>query len=242
MHNNVLVDGLVEFTPSQIEDRVGHFLRNRVDIPKTLPIAIELLLENTSDVILRTMPRLREDHNVEGCVCNEFFTKLLTVYVDAGIADGPDDALYNAVLSEELAHIELHKPLILQVKSIEDFQEIRTHRQWKRIELDALRFSLAIRIPAHTIVDEAENAYSAVIREFGFSDSNRTALQVRNWLAGRYAVPFQDMHRRLSQFPMAGMYDCIRTSVFARSDKLLSIRELENLRPILRQRLLFGSR
>jgi hypothetical protein len=197
-------------------------------------------LENTRDVVLRITPGLQKDHKVEGCVCNEFFSKLLTVYVDAGISDGPDDALYNAVLAEELAHIELHRPLILQVKSIEDFQEIRAHRQWKRIELDALRFSLAIRIPAHSITEEAEAAYATVIHEFGFSDSDRTTLQVRNWLAGRYAVPYQDMHRRLSQFPMTGIYDCIRASVVARSEKLLSIRNLESLRPIMRQKILFG--
>jgi hypothetical protein len=241
MRSNVLVDGLVEFTPSQIEERASVFLRARVDVPKTLPIAVELLLENSKDVVLHMTDGLRDEHNVEGCVCNEFFSKLLTVYVDSSIADGPDDAWYNAVLAEELAHIELHRPLIQQIESIEDFQKVRLHPQWKRIELDALRFSLAIRIPVYTIAHEAEEAYVAVRREYGCTDPNRTALQVRNWLAGRYAVPFQDMHRRLSQFPMAGIYDCIRTSTFARSDKLLSIRELDSLRPIMHQQTLFGS-
>ena len=240
MQSNVLVNGLIEFTPSQIEDRAARFLRNRVDVPNTLPVPIELLLENTGEVALRMSPGLRARHNVEGCVCNEFFSKLLTVYVDSGVADGPDDSLYNAVLAEELAHIELHRALILQVKSIEDFQEIRTHTQWQRVEQDALRFSLAVRIPTDTVPHEAEESYAAVIREFGYSDSHRTALQVRNLLAGRYSVPYQDMQRRLSQFPFAGIYDCIRTSVLAGSDKLLSLRELESLRPILQQKVLFG--
>jgi hypothetical protein len=240
MQSSVLVDGLIEFTPSQIEDRATRFLRKRVDVPRSLPVPIELLLENTGDVILRTTSGLRSRHNVEGCVCNEFFSKLLTVYVDGDIADGPDDALYNAVLSEELAHVELHRALILQVRSIEDFQEVRRHSQWRRIEQDALRFSLAIRMPTDGFVVEVEQAYTDVIREFGFGDSSRTELQIRNLLASRYVVPHQDMQRRLTQTPMNGVLDCIRTSVVARSDKLLSVRELEDLRPILQQKVLFG--
>jgi hypothetical protein len=242
MQRKVLVEGLIEYTPSQIEDRASLFLRNRVDVPSTIPVPVELLLENTRDVALRMMPNMRSGHNVEGCVCNQFFTKLLTVYVDMGIADGPDDALYGAVLAEELAHIELHRSLIMQIESIEDFRELRTDPHWRRIEQDALRFSLAIRIPSYTLADEAQNAYAAVINEFGFGDSSRTALQVRNWLAGRYAVPYQDMQRRLTQYPFSGIYDCITTSITGRCDKLLSLLELEGLKPIMQQKLLFGSR
>jgi hypothetical protein len=241
MPNNVMVDGLVDYTPSQIEDLASLFRRNRVDVPKVLPVPVELLLENTRDVRLRTVSGLRRDHNVEGCVCNEFFSTLLTVFIDAGISDGPDDALYNAVLGEELAHIELHRALILQIKSIEDFREVRTHPQWKRIEQDAIRFSLAIRIPANTFIAEAEAAYTAVINEHGFGESHRTALQVRNWLARRYATPYQDMQRRVSQYPFVGLSECIRTSVLARSDKLISLADLDGLGPIMRQKLLFGN-
>jgi len=240
MPERVLVKGLIEYTASEIENLAGDFLRSRVDVPRHIPTDVELLLEGTADVQLQIIPGLIAEHNVEGCVCNESSSRLLTVYVDRKIGNALDDARYNAVIAEELAHITIHRVLIEQIKSVKDFIETRQCEQWQQIERDAELFSLAIRIPANNIHEECSKAYEEVVFENGFQGTPLILRQVRNALANTYAVNYEDMNRRISRWPYNYLYDCITVSAIARSEKLLHPGMLAEANPTAKQKLLFG--
>lgn len=220
MSANVRVDGLVEYTQSQIENRAREFLRSRVDVSLGVPIDVELLLENTADVRLQTLPGLLNKYSVEGCVCNQFMTKNLVVFVDVRIADGANDSRYNAVVAEELAHIQLHRALLYQVKTVEDFIEVRTHPKWRMIERDAQLFSCAVRMPQELVSCQAETAYPKLVDLHGFADPYQIEKLMRNHLAETFAVPYQEMHARLQQWP-CDVYKRVNVSVQAGSCELM---------------------
>jgi hypothetical protein len=201
MLGNVRVDGLVDYTRGQLECLAADLLRKRVDVPFRAPINVEVLLENTPDVHIEDMRGLREKYSVEGAVCTEDDTHELTVLVDYHLMNGPDDAGYNAVIAEEFAHIILHRAVIQQIKSIDDFIEFRKCPQWKQIELDARGFSAAVRMPEQLIMRRAEAVYPEVVDEHGFGDPHSIAKLVRNRLAEIFVTPVADMHARLVQWP-----------------------------------------
>jgi hypothetical protein len=221
MDGNVLVDGLIEYTPGQIEHKAADYLRRRVDVPTRIPIDVELLLENTRNVTLETCPGLLEEHSVEGCVCNCFMSRDLIVYVDEGIANGLDDARYSAVVAEELAHIELHMALVHQVTAVDDYIEIRQHPKWSRIEQDARLFSDAVRMPSGLLHDLAPRVYSEIIDQHGFCELSVVEKLVRNRMAELFCVHWNDIQKRLGQWPCSNLCNRICISVAARSETLL---------------------
>jgi len=239
MPKNVLVEGLIEYTATQIENLASDFLHRRVDITRKIPTDVEMLLEGLPDVQLNVIAGLL-GNNVEGCVCNHYMSRLITVFIDRRIADGISDARYHAVIAEEIAHIVLHRVLILQINSVEDFIETRQCDQWKQIEKDAELFSLAIRIPSDTVLDECSKTYREVVSDYGFLDTEVTLRQVKNTLADKYAVSYEDMNRRLSRWPLRELCDCISFSAIARSEKLLHPETLEQLSTLVTQQSLFS--
>jgi hypothetical protein len=219
MVGNVRVEGLVEYTRGQLECMAADILRRRVDVPFRAPINVERLLESR-DIWIRPLTGLLNKFSVEGAVCNELMSKRLTVFVDYNLANGIDDARYAAVIGEEFAHISLHQSQIMQVKSVEDFLELRQCPQWRQIEKDARLFSAAIRMPEVLITRSAERIYRETVDEFGFGDPHGIAKFVRNRLAEHFVVPVDEMQSRLIQWPCPIMARVI-ASVQATSDGLL---------------------
>lgn len=219
MVGNVRVEGLVEYTRSQLECLAANLLRRRVDIPFRAPIRVQRLLESR-DVFVKPMSGLLNKYSVEGAVCNEFMTRRLTVFIDYHLMNGPDDARYNAVIGEELAHIELHRSQIHQVKCVEDFLELRRCKQWRQIERDARTFSAAVRMPESLITRHADAIYRQTVDDLGFGEPHTIAKVFRNRLAELFVVPVDDMHARLVQWPCSISARVI-ASVQAASDTLL---------------------
>lgn len=221
MYGDVVVNGIVEYTPIELECLAEEYLRRRVDVCLRLPIDVELLLERTPNVRLRTEHCLKSIHHVEGCVCNQFMSKQITVLVDYNIANSGTDADYNAVISEELAHIVIHKALIQQVEDVQDFLALRQHPNWYRIEQDAAYFSGAIRMPPKFLEEEAKSAYKFLIGEHGFTSQDNMIRLVRNCIADRFDVPLIDARRRMEQCSTLALSDRIAASLSNRSDKLV---------------------
>ncbi len=106
---------------------------------------------------------------VEGCVCKEFMSKAVTVFVDWSLLSKPWPE-YGAVIGEEFAHLHLHGSCFNFVNSVEDFIELQHDEEWHRFERDARYFSAAVRMPAELLVAEAEAVYPRVVDEHGFDD------------------------------------------------------------------------
>lgn len=200
MSGNIRVEGLVEYTPGQLECMAAEMLRRRPDVPFRAPINVERLIESR-DVVIKPMDGLLNKFSVEGAVRTELLSRRITIYVDYHIFNGPDDARYGAVIGEELGHLTVHKAQIMQVKSVEDFLELRQCPQWRQIEKDARAFSAAIRMPELLITRRAESLYPEIVNEFGYGDPHAIAKHVRNRLAELFVVPVEDMHARLVQWP-----------------------------------------
>ncbi len=201
MPGRISIEGIVEYSRGQLECMAIDLLRRRVDIEFRAPINVEVLLEGTPNVHLEEMPGLLNQFSVEGAVCTEAMTHELTVFVDTRIMNGPDDARYGAVVAEELSHIILHRGVIQQIRSIQDFLEVRRCPQWKRIELDARHFSASVRMPELLVNRKAESVYQEVVGRYGFNDPHEVEKLVRNRLAELFVVPVADMHARIIQWP-----------------------------------------
>jgi hypothetical protein len=219
-------------TTSELEQMARDFWRRRVDLTLRIPVNIEVIFDGP-DLELDFLPGLLRGFNVEGCVCKYDRSKTLCVVVDSRIADGYNRAHYNAVIAEELAHIELHQGIFIQAKSPLDFIEIQRSPCWPQFEADAKQFSAAIRMPAHLISASVSRAYREVVNELGFSDIHTIEKLLRNRLAEQYVVPPEDMQRRLMRWPCQ-LGDRLANSIQVRSENLLdSCAELRLRKPTI---------
>ena len=228
----------MEYTKSELENKANQFLRSRVDVPFRAPIDVELLLENTSNVTLQTLAGLTNKFGVEGAVCNHANSQDITVFVDLNIANGHSDARYAAVIGEELAHIELHRPLIIQVRSVHDFIEVRKHSKWRMIERDARRYSAALRMPKMLVDEQASSVYREIVDEHGFGNTPSLQKLLRNRLAEVFCVSYEEMHSRLLEWPLE-IYERMTTSILAHSPNLMGRDATITINTTLRQRMLY---
>jgi hypothetical protein len=213
-----LPSGLVSYTPLQLERLAEELFLRRPDIDFVAPVNMERLL-NHPDIDLRPEMGLRAKHRVEGCVCKQFMSRQLTVYVDWTIAMIGPWSGYNAVLAEEFAHIHLHQAVVHSINEIEDFLEIQRDPQWRRIERDARTFGAAIRMPCKLVIQHAEREYRRVISEHGFVDPVRTEMTIAAAIAGNFRVNPEEMRHRMVEWP-CNLRSRIFNSVMSRSDEL----------------------
>lgn len=215
-----LPEGLVEYTPLQIERMAEELFRRRPNIEFAAPINMEVLVESDPNVELKWEMGLRAKHRVEGCVCKQFMSRQLTVYVDWTIASTswPE---YNAVLAEEFAHMQLHMAVVHCIDDIDAFLEIQRDPQWRKIERDARTYSAAIRMPRSLVVGHAETVYQRFVLENGFIDPVRAEMGIASILAGKFRVPPDDMRKRMADWPCE-LRPRILKSILSRSDRLVS--------------------
>lgn len=232
----MIPDGLVSYTPSEIEEKAQQDLRKRPDVDFAPPTNVERLLISP-DWELRPQHGLRSDLKIEGAVCKEPFSHRITVFVDWGVYCGPWPA-YNEVLAEEYAHLRLHPALFLLVNSIDDFIALQMDPEWARFEGDARRYSAAIRMPPRLIADEASSAYARIVDDIGFGDAVAIEKRLRNRLAELFRVTSESMLRRLTTYP-CDLRDRLLNSIQARSPKLLPPDWTVKPSPPLSQRNLF---
>lgn len=197
----VRIEGLIEYTDIELEQIAHDYLHERVDVQFRIPVNVEALLQNCQGVgDVDTVPDIKKYTGTEGAVCRYGGGNELIVYFDAETADGPSPAFF-AVVGEELAHVILHRAILMQVKSLPEFLEVQSSRQWHRMERDARRLSAAIRMPHKNLVLSAESLYPDIVQEHGFGDVWGVQKLLRNALAEKYVVPPEDMHKRLMQWP-----------------------------------------
>jgi hypothetical protein len=210
---------LIGVTPSQIECMVRELFKRRQDVRCEPPIRLEWLIENEENVQLETVMGLRAAHGVEGGIWKQEGSRQLTVFVDYGICIGPWPE-YAAVLAEEFAHLVLHRALLIQVKSIEDFIALQKNPEWERYERDARRYSRALRMPAGPFVFEAQRLYEQVVAGGSFGDVDTVEKLVRNGLCQKFRVPHDDALRRMLTYPCE-ISRRIQASVLSYSPTLL---------------------
>jgi hypothetical protein len=187
---------LIRYSPLELERLAQGIFRERVDVRFEPPIDLELLVEgNDADTHLEIKDGLLA-RGIEGCVLKTANTRDKFVWVDYHIYRGPWPE-YNSVLGEEYAHLQIHKSLLLLVRSIEDFLELQGHPLWEHYERDARRFSRMIRMPLELVVGVAQSHYPRIVQEFGFADPVVIQLHIRSAIASLFEVSPADAHRRM---------------------------------------------
>lgn len=189
-------EGLIEYSTATLECMAVELFRRRPRSALSLPIDLEFLIENEPNLELQIKDGLVQRHKVEGAVLKEEQSQNLVVWVDYFVYSG-NWARYNAVLGEEFAHVQLHKALLLQVKSVDDFLDLQSHPEWDRYESDAKRFSRMFRMPASMFVAAAEGLYPRIVAEHGFADPLLVCNLLRNALAARFEASPDDALRRM---------------------------------------------
>ena len=84
------------------------------------------------------------------------------VGIDGKIADG-NERHYNVVVAEELGHIMLHRRIINQLESVEDFLELQRHPDWQLLDKDARSFGAAVLMPRLQFIEETRQQVQALL-------------------------------------------------------------------------------
>jgi Zn-dependent peptidase ImmA (M78 family) len=189
------------YKAAELERLAKEFLARHFGPEIPIPVDIDLLLEQMEGVDLDYWAALRDNHRLEGMVLRDLDTAHLLIYIDEWLADHQPNR-YRWTVAEELGHVVLHRQMIEQIRSPEDFQSLHNHYRWLQMDRNAKRFAAAILMPAAQVSIIARQIYPQLIHAVGFGN----VPAVKKWLAFRLAQRFevseQTMDYRLREWPM----------------------------------------
>jgi hypothetical protein len=199
------------YTVQELEHKARQFLASQFGQDVPVPVDIDLLIEQLPGVDLDYWPGLRDNHGLEGMVCREVETGEVLVFIDESLAD-TRPARYRMTVAEELGHIVLHRSVIDQVLTPEDFEELQRHHRWHEMDRNAKRFAAAVLMPGAQLIAEAQGTYPQLVRAVGFANVQAIKKQLAFLLAKRFEVSQQSMTIRLTEWPMR-VYERVEAAV-----------------------------
>jgi hypothetical protein len=230
-------DKIFDYPRSQVEDLVDQFVRRRPFIGDDPPIEVDLILKRMPDIRrMEPGPILLPQFKTEAMVLSPIFMhRALTVVVDQQIMDQRDGAPYNMAIAEEIGHIELHRSVILEIESPEDFVDIQRNPRWAIAERDAKYFGRALLMPRSHLHPATERTYKYLAIEFGFADKFQFWCALVAKLAAMFEIPLADAERRINEYP-GGLKSRFEASMASASCELLplsqgSVRQQSTSRP-----------
>ena len=214
---------LRQYTELEIENFAWELLRCEPKVRACLPIDVELLLE-LQDISLVVVAGLIPRFSVECCAYRLNPNGQIIVAIEKLIADSRPEPSYRQILAKVLGHLTLHKGVIDQTGSIDDYLVLRSSSIWPRIEYDAQRFAVSLMAPEELVAQAAAPHYAQLIAEQGFTDLHAIEQQLRNYLATTFLVTTEQIHQRMVRWPCQ-LYQRVRKSVSLRSARLLSVQD-----------------
>lgn len=184
-------------TELAIEWRVRRLLGRHEVQMAAAPVDIEAALENQAGVRLEIVPGLIPRFSVQACVVAA--EAGLTFYVDRIIADSRPMASYRQLLALCYAPAALWNAAA--TTRAMQFLQMEADDTWTGRLRDCERFALAMLLPANPVLLGAENAYSELVAQQGWLETEDAARALRNRLAEQFAVPTALVHRRLVGWP-----------------------------------------
>src|SRR5262249_16889263 len=96
--------------------------------------------------------------------------RFLVVVIDWGIMNHHDQSPFPFALPEEIGHMHLHRAVMLDINSVDDFLDLQEHPNWDIAERDAKFWARALLMPSHLLEPLSQLIYRRVARELGFGD------------------------------------------------------------------------
>ncbi len=123
------------------------------------------------------------------------------IYIDEGVADHNPN-FYRFTVAEELAHIQLHKSILDEVKDINLAVALRSWRGYEKIDRNAKRFAAAILMPSSHVVEDARKYYPKLVTAAGFGNKEAVIQYMISILCKKYIVSYEAMKYRLDEWPI----------------------------------------
>jgi hypothetical protein len=152
----------------ELERKATELLKESLPQGIHIPIDIEFVLETRAGVDFDYWPKLEANHGVCGAVCRDAHSGILFVFLDEDLADSDHRRnFYRMTVAEELAHVVLHREIIEQVASVEDFCRLQNHTAWYVCERNAKRFAAAVLMPPEELLGESSRIYRKLVPRSG---------------------------------------------------------------------------
>lgn len=215
---------IFDYTKPELERKVDEFIRRRPFLGNAPPVYPDLILIRMPEVTqIEPDPGLMPTYKAEAMVlARTFMHRELKVVVDEWIMNHADGAPFNMALAEEIGHIELHRAVIMEIDTPQDFLEVHRHPRWAVAERDAKYFGRALLMPSVMMEPVASDIYRRVAAEIGFSDAFRFDHIFAVHMASTFEIPLADAKKRIDAYT-GGLRSRLDMSIAAKSDALLSL-------------------
>jgi IrrE N-terminal-like domain len=166
-----------------------------------IPVDIDFLVDREPGVVLDIARGLRDQRGVAGAAVYHPKEDRFTVLVDEAVADG-NPGFYRFTVAEELGHIRLHRPVLRQVRSVEDADALHASEHYEYMERNAKWFASALLMPREPLLRDARQLYAGLVKQHGFDHPElvRRSLVIR--LSQHYVVNTSPMQYRLERWPL----------------------------------------
>jgi Zn-dependent peptidase ImmA (M78 family) len=146
---------------------------------------------------------------------------MLFVFVDEDLADSDYRRnFYRTTVAEELAHVVLHREVIEQVTSVEDFCRLQSHKEWYVCERNAKRLAAAVLMPPQELLGESNRIYRQLVQAVGYANLEAVEKHLCAQLSKRFEVSPKAMSFRMNEWPMR-IHERLQEAMDARLETLL---------------------
>ncbi len=198
-----------EYKIWEIERRAAQMLAEYVGRPPPIPVDIEFLAEAGLGLEIVSICGMAERGTL-GAVVRRHDDFL--ILVDEHLMDH-NPRRYRFTVAEEVAHFNLHKDVLTDIRTVEEFRELhRSISNYERAESNVRRLAAALLMPRAYVVAEAENVYPRLVDVAGFGDVKAIRKYLTGQLARTFDVSFRAMEIRLGTYDI-NMFERVETSM-----------------------------
>jgi AraC-like DNA-binding protein len=221
-----LGDKIFPYTRLELERNVNALLLSLPGTSDSSPVAVGVILEKVPGYLFtHPVALLAQDLETEAMVMTPTHGhRCLVVVIDWGIMNQRDQAPCRMALAEEIGHMHLHRAVMLDINSVDDFLDIQEHPNWDIAERDAKFWARALLIPGHLLEPVSQMIYKRVARELGFRDLFHFSAVFTTHLATAFEIPPEDAQKRIDQY-VGDLRGRIERSVATRSDELFGMND-----------------
>lgn len=219
-------DKIFDYKPSELEAKAESFIAARPFLPATPPVEVDLILVHMPEIkIVKPVELLADRLKVAAMVLTPLeMNRALRIDMDQGVMNSKNPGDYNIAIAEEIGHIEIHRSVMLDIHTEEDFVRLQKHARWAVAERDAKYFARALLSPRPMLEREASRIYAKLVSDFGFENWFQFESFFAREMAVVFEMPLDEAHRRLDEY-VGGLRGRLSRSFAAGSMALLDQRD-----------------